>query len=312
MNTFPGIPASFPPSGPNPAGGGSSQSHRAVRTPRVITTRPQLGISDRELHARVQWAHRVSPHFSLSFDRMAFADAQASGLLDLLEEGYGRMFHLTHESFADRLPVYLVDQRATALLGRAVKPHLNREEHAMYLVESSAHHASADVLRLLTHAMRFSRYEQHYGRTPGWSFLEEALSVFLSARLSMQPDVFPFYGAEADVIAHHLHTKSAAGMHLALSQDPEAAITLDEMVLNGAFFLYLGDTHGDDLVVTFSKSEDEITGDSFRAFFGSSLLELEEEWTTHLPVSLLALTHDEQERMIEQWQRAIEPLRVRI
>jgi hypothetical protein len=276
-----------------------------VRPPRVITTKPQVPISDQELRARVQWAHKTSPHFQLSYDRIAFSEPRATMLIEELEIAYNLIFHFTHESFTDRFPVYAIDQRATTLLGRSVHSHLNLEEHAIYLVENSHERIYAEVVGQLTHAMRIARYKRHYDHTSGWAALEEAFSIFLSERLSMMPEVFPFFGGQADVIAYHLYRKQ--GQRL---QDiwvaPARSHTIDQLVLAGAFVLYLGDTFSDDRIVTFSLCDDPITSDTFKTFFGSSLDSLEAAWVDHLPTSLLALTHEEKEGMVQHWESSIE------
>src|ERR1035437_6055505 len=137
-----------------PIGSASMGAKLAARAPRVITTRPHVAISDQELRARVQWDHRKSTHFALTFDRSAFEERQAQSLLDTLEAAYNQIFHFTHESFADRFPVYAIDHRAASLLGCAVQPHFNLEEQAIYLVETSRHKAESDIVRQVTHAMR--------------------------------------------------------------------------------------------------------------------------------------------------------------
>jgi len=278
------------------------------RPPRVITTKPQVPISDQELRARIQWSHKTSPHFQLSYDRIAFPEPRAGKLIEELEIAYSLIFHFTHESFVDRFPVYAIDQRATTLLGRSARSHLNIEEHAIYLVETSSERIHAEIVEQLTHAMRIARYRKHYDHTSGWAALEEAYSIFLSERLSMMPEVFPFFGAGADVIAFHLYRKQ--GQHLVDIWSAEARThSIDQLVLAGAFVLYLGDTFSDDRVVTFSLCDDPITSDTFKTFFGSSLESLESTWVEHLPESLLSLTHEEQEAMVQRWESAIESKR---
>jgi hypothetical protein len=294
-------------SGPAPSiPGVIANSSRLTEKPRrVITTKPQLPISDHELRARIQWSHKASSHFVLSYDRIVFAEPQAHTLLDALEESYSLIFHFTHESFADRFQVYALDQRATSLLGRAVHPHFNLEERAIYLTQTSTHNAYAELVPYLTHAMRIARYVKHYGHTPGWALLEDGFSIFLSERLSILPNVFPFYGADVDLVAYSIQSKHHANLSTALTSwsDP---LPVHLLVLSGAFFLYLGDTYSDDRIVTFSKSENPITNETFRDFFGATLEELERAWMKHLPGSLIALTHEEQEEMALRWERAIE------
>ncbi len=296
--------------GIEPAAGGqlaSSQMHADLesRPARVITTKPQVALSDQELRARVQWAHRASPHFQIAYDRTSFSETRAAMLNESLEIAYTLIFHFTHESFTDRFQVYAVDQRATGLLGRSVWPHFNLEERAMYLVESGSRSVHSELAGLLTHAMRISRYARHYHTTPGWAALEEGFGLFLSERLSTQPDLFPFYGAEPDIIAHHLYKKH--DLHLpSVWNASHDTLKVEERILLGAFMLYLGDTFSDDRVVTFSKSDDAITDETFQTFFGASLAELEGTWTQHLPLSLVALTEEEQSAMVQHWDRSIE------
>ncbi len=276
-----------------------------TRTARVITTRPHVALSDQELRARVQWGHRASPHFQLDYDRTAFNDDRVATLIESLEIAYTLIFHFTHESFADRFHVYAIDQRATGLLGRSVCPHFNLEERAFYLVESGARNIHSELGGLLTHAMRLSRYARHYNSTPGWAVLEEGFGIFLSERLSTQPDIFPFYGAEPDLIAHHLYHKHVWKLPEIWNTAP-GMLRTEQRILAGAFMLYLGDTFSDDRVVTFSKSNDEITDETFRTFFGGSLTSLEAAWVQHLPLSLVALTEEERNATLQHWDRAIE------
>ena len=296
--------------GMEPAAGGQLVSAPIVseaehRPTRVITPKPQVALSDQELRARVQWAHRASAHFQISYDRTAFSETRAAMLNESLEIAYSLIFHFTHESFTDRFQVYAVDQRAKGLLGRSVWPHFNLEERAFYLVESGTRSVHSELAGLLTHAMRLSRYARHYYDTPGWHALEEGFSLFLSERLSTQPDLFPFYGAEPDIIAHHLYQKHDLHVPDVWNASPDA-LKVQELILVVAFLLYLGDTFSDDRVVTFSKSDDAITDETFRTFFGASLAELETIWIQHLPLSLVALTEEEQYAMVQHWDRAIE------
>jgi len=288
--------------------GETASSHADERPSRVITTKPQVPISDHELRARLQLSHKASSHFQLAYDRVAFADKQAANLLETLEITYSLIFHFTHESFTDRFQVYALDQRAVSLLGRSVRPHFNLEERAIYLVESSSQHVHSELIKLLTHAMRIVRYARHYDQTPGWAMLEEGFSIFLSERLSMQPDVFPFYGAGTDVIAHHLYHSHRQKLEEVWNLHPHS-LDVDKLVLVGAFMLYLGDTFSDDRVVTFSKSDYAITNDTFHSFFGGSLDDLEASWIQHLPTALISLTEVEQEATILRWDRAIESKR---
>jgi hypothetical protein len=283
----------------------TASERQADRPPRVITTKPQLPIGDQELRARIQLSHKASSHFQLAYDRDAFADKQAANLLETLEITYSLIFHFTHESFTDRFQVYALDQRAISLLGRSVKPHFNLQERAIYLVESSSQHLHSELIKLLTHAMRIVRYARHYDQTPGWAILEEGFSIFLSERLSMQPDVFPFYGVGTDIIAHHLYHTYGEKLQDIWNLPPHN-VAIDKLVLVGAFMLYLGDTFSDDRVVSFSKSDYAITNDTFRSFFGRSLDDLEAAWLQHLPTALISLTEVEQEATIQRWDRAIE------
>lgn len=276
-----------------------------VRPARVITRKPALPISDAELRARIQWASKTSPHFQLFYDRATFSAPRAAALNELLEIAYSLIFHFTHESFAGRCSVYVIDQREPALLGRSMHPHFNAEEAAIYLIESGSRQAQEALIEMLTHAMRIARYARHYEQTPGWATLEEAFGIFLSERLSMQPDVFPFYGAESDLIAHHLYHAHSTTLHEIWNAQPHT-LSIDGMILAGAFMLSLGDTFSDDTVVTFSKSDDSITNDSFRTFFGRSLKELEEAWLQHLPIAMLTVTGEEQERILQHWDRSLE------
>jgi len=284
---------------------GENSASLAGRPSRVITTKPPLPISDQELRARVQWSHKVSMHFQVSYDRSAVSDFRAATLNESLEAAYSLIFHFTHEAFPGRFQVYAVDQRAKALLGRTMRPHFNPEEPAIYLVENGSRQMQEELVELVTHAMRLSRYARHYEQTPGWAALEEGFGIFLNERLAMQPDVFPFYGAESDLIAHHIYRSHSPKMSEVWNALPHA-LTTDQIVLAGAFLLSLGDTFSDDRVVTFSKSDYAITSETFRSFFDRSLDDLEAAWLQHLPLALVALTEEEQDKMVQHWDSAIE------
>ncbi|HEY3875277.1 MAG TPA: hypothetical protein VGM92_07350 [Candidatus Kapabacteria bacterium] len=272
---------------------------------RVITSRPKLPLSDLELRARVQWGHCASSHFQISYDRTAFNDKRAAMLNESLEIAYSLIFHFTHESFADRFQIYAVDQRSPGLLGCAVWPHFNTDERAIYLVENSTRSIHSELGGLLAHAMRIARYGKHYRSTPGWAVLEEGFSIFLSERLSTQPDIFPFFGAEPNLIASHLYGDRETRLP-AIWNASHDALHLEERILAGAFFLYLGDTFGDDRVVSFSKSDDAISDETFQAFFRHSMRDLEAGWLQHFPVAFVALTETERETMVQHWERSIE------
>ena len=280
--------------------------HEPVKTPRVITPKPQIPISDTELRARVQWAHRTSSHFVISFDRTLFADVEVGNVVTTLEESYNLIYGLTHESFADRYQVCLLDQRAVGLLGRAVQSHLSVDERAIYLVRRPSSPIHTELVALLTHAMRLPRYVRHYSVTPGWSMLEDAFSIFLHCRLTFRNDIFPFFGVEPDIIAHHIFSQEDS-LSLATCWSCETrSSNLLRYAVAGAFFLHLGDTFSDDRVVEFSKCDSQIESDTFKGFFGQSLEELEAKWVEHLPTSLVTLTSEERDQALSHWQQLFE------
>jgi len=191
-------------------------------------------------------------------------------------------------------------------LGRAVKSHFNFLERAIYLAQTSSQNIYSELIEHVTHAMRIARYAKHYGQTPGWAALEEGFSVFLNERLSISPDVFPFYSADADLIANHIYGQHTEKLSALWGDEASRALNFYQLVLTGAFFLHLGDIYSDDSIATLSKSDYAITSETFRSFFGTTLEALEEAWARHLPASLIALTHEEQEAMLTKWQRSIE------
>jgi hypothetical protein len=211
-------------------------------------------------------------------------------------------YHL-QESFLDRYQVYLVDQRATPLLGRSVRPHLNREERAIYLVESSSQHVHSELVRMLTFAMRESRLRS----TPAAeaAILEDSFAIFLNQRLSPISEVFPFYGAHYDIVAHHLHSSQPYDL-VRLWESADGCASLHERVLSGAFLLYLGDTFGDSGVVRLATNNDTVTARTFDEHFGGPLSVLERHWREHLPVALLSITREEYDEMIRRWDETID------
>jgi hypothetical protein len=275
-------------------------------TPRVIRTRPIAPIDDKELHERIGWQELLSPHFAFEYDPEWFPVRQAQAILDQLEETYSLIFHLTHESFKDRWNVYAADHRSPLVSGHGVRSHLNLSDRSLCLIQTSSHHLYGDLALLLTHAMRAHRYSKHYESTTGWASLEDAFAIFLNERLSIQPDVFPFFGADPDLIAHHLYSHHS---YASITRSWPTASTgrrLNDLVLFGAFFLYLGDTFSDDRIVEFSKIDGPVSSSEFNDFFGASLDELEHAWIAHLPVSRISSTQEEQEQMVLRWDRAID------
>jgi hypothetical protein len=277
-----------------------------VVAPPAIKQRPQLSISDTELRARVSWDHRNSPHFVVTFDRTRFQPHEVTTAIGLLEESYSAIFAQTHESFVDRFQIYLIDRQSTALLGRKVAAHISLEERSIYLVRSSSQTAYSELLHLLTHAMRMNRYRKHYGITPGWSLLEDAFSVFLQQRLSVSEYVFPFYAVEPDIVAFHVLRKyNRPGV----SSSWTSSTSLDDFnryIVGGAFMLYLGDSYSDDRIVELSKSEEPVTSETFKNFFGKTLEQLEARWLEHLPTSLMTLTHEEHTYALARWEQSFE------
>jgi len=284
------------------AGTESEPVLESVQT-RVLSPKPTLAISDIEIRARVQWGHVFSPHFALYYDKLMFGENEIQTTIAALEEGYSAIFSLTHEAFADRFNVFLLDQRASELLGRTLRSHINIEQRAIYLVRTPTRSVYTELIRWLSHAMRITRYQRHYGKTPGWAMLEDAFAVFLNARLTTYTEAFPFFGAESDVIAHHVHKTTQVGSLKDIWLSPQFAGVLERYVLAGALFLYLGDTYSDDRVVAFSKCDGEITNDTFRIFFRKPLDELETEWINHLPTTQLSLTEEDRQFVIEQWEK---------
>ncbi|MEO6938897.1 MAG: hypothetical protein ABI444_01970 [Candidatus Kapaibacterium sp.] len=277
-----------------------------AKATRVIIPKPQIPISDTELRARVQWGHRTSSHFLIAFDRTLFQEVEVTNVIATLEESYNLIYGLTHESFADRYQVCLLDQRAVGLLGRAVQSHISLDERAIYLVRRPSSPLHTELVALLTHAMRLPRYVRHYSVTPGWSMLEDAFSIFLHCRLTFRNDIFPFFGVEPDIVAHHIFSQ-ATSLSLANCWCYETnSSNLLRYVVAGAFFLHLGDTFSDDRVVEFSKCDSEIGSDTFKGFFGLSLEALEARWVAHLPTSLVTLTSEERDLALQRWQQLFE------
>jgi hypothetical protein len=277
-----------------------------TRPTRVITPKPQVAITDAELRVRLQWGHRTSSHFVVSYDRILFGEKEVEVLISDLESSYSSIFSLTHESFTDRFQIFAVDQRAVGLLGRVVHSHMNLEERSIYLVRTAKESLHSELIALLSHAMRLPRFIKHYGLTPGWAMLEDAFSVFLNSRLNPGAEVFPYYGVEPDLIAYHLYAHQLTRALADIWTGTAFGTASERYAAAGALFLYLGDTYSDDQVVTFSKCDEAITSDSFRNFFGRSLEAIEEQWVDHLPSALVQFTMQEQQAAIAQWERSFE------
>ena len=79
--------------------------------------------------------------------------------------------------------------------------------------------------------------------------LEDAFAVFVSERLRENHKVFPFFGAEPNLITHYLLEKSAVRLLSYLWESKQFASPLERYVLAGGFLLYLGDALGTDCTV---------------------------------------------------------------
>jgi len=269
-----------------------------------ITPRPLVKITDSELRARVQWIHHTTPHFEISYDKICLHGVEIETLSHVLESAYQSIFFLTHEGLSERFPIYITDLRSPSLMGRKTSTHFSAGERAIYLVRNSHESLDTELVAMLTHAMRFPRYIKHYGITRGWALLEDAFATFLSERIQNKTKhTYPFYGVESDIIAEYLK-ENAVLPKLAYSwHSLRFASELERRVLAGAFLLYLGDIASDDRVVEFSKYDDEISGDTFKVFFGKNLEDLEEQWSEHLPKALLGYTEIEHREMMEHWKK---------
>jgi len=272
--------------------------------PNTITPRPLIKITDSELRARVQWQRYTSPHFEISYDKICLHGVEIEMLSQILESAYQSIFALTHEGIPDRLPIYITDLRSPSLMGRKTSTHFSAGERAIYLVRNSHESLDTELVSILVHAMRFPRYIKHYGITRGWALLEDAFATFLSERLqNKSKSAYPFYGVEPDIIAHYLKEQAVLPKLAYSWHSLRFASELERRVLAGAFLLYLGDTASDDRVVEFSKYDDEISGDTFKVFFGKNLEVLEDQWSEHLPNALLGYTEVEHREMMEHWKK---------
>jgi hypothetical protein len=273
-------------------------------TLRPHRTEMYSALVDRELRAALAWNSCSTPHFMLHYESGRFENREIESILKLLEQSYTSIFSQTHEAFADRLEMFLVDARSQVLLGRRLPSHLNVEEKTLYLTKLPYQPLHQQLIEHLTHAMRMPRYAKNYHDE--WALMEDAFAVFLNHRLSPQQDVFPFFGIEPDVIAHELIASKRVRSIIDCWTSPESCSIIERQVLNGAFFIYLGDTYSDDKIVELSKCDGDISIDTFKQFFGRSLEELANEWVEHLPTSLLCMTREELDHAVTRWEKKID------
>lgn len=269
-----------------------------------LTRHALVPVADGELRARVRWGHAASEHFALSFDADVFHPNETKTLLATLELQYHEIFSLCHETFNDRMIVYAIDLRSPSLLGRTARTHFNLAERTIYLVRSGIESFDVELTQSLVHAMRFSRCIKHYGITAGWAMLEDAFAVFVSERLRGNHKVFPFFGAEPNLVIHYLIEKSAVRLLSYLWEARQFASALERYVMAGGFMLFLGDALGDDKIIAFSRTDDVVLAGTFQDFFGDPLTKLEARWFEHLPRSLMSFTEEEQKAAITEWLHA--------
>lgn len=262
-------------------------------------------MDDREARARIRWSHNRSAHFLLSFDLDYFSPEAAEALLTSLEDSYSSIFSYTHEAFATSQQVYAVDVRNPMLLGHSFDSHYNFIEGAIYLIRTPNQPLHSMLVPFVSHAMRQSRVQRHYGKTPGWALMEDAFGTFLNCRLSDRSDVYPFFDADPSVIASVILGENPTYSVSNSLRNFVFAPAFERNVLTGAFFLFLGDMYGDDKIVQFSKCESPIDDEIFTSFFGATLMALEALWRRSLPTSLLSYTHEEQLEMFAAWQRQL-------
>ena len=267
----------------------------------AFTQRPLVAVNDVELRARVHWSTITTPRFVVHFDRVCYHEREAATLAHTLDEICRIIFSMTHEGFYNRVSVYLCDLRSPALLGRKTSSHFNLAEHSIYLVRSSFEAAEAELVPMVLHAMRFNRYLKHYGITPGWAMLEDAFGTFATERIMPGRSSYPFYGADPDVIAQYLKSSSLLPSLSYAWHSVRFSSEVERRVLAGAFLLYLGDTASDDRVINFARWDDDVNNATFKACFGATLEELEEEWSAHLPNTLCLYTDAERAEMISRW-----------
>lgn len=268
-----------------------------------------IALVDRELRKALSWSNSSTPHFQVHYESDRFEKREIDAILGQLEQSYTSIFSQTHEAFAGRLDMFLVDARSAAaagFFGSKLATHLNIEEKTLYVTKFPFQPLHQQIVAHLTHAMRMQRYEKHYENSLAWALMEDAFAVFLNHRLAAQPDAFPFFGIEPDIIVHELLQSKRVRSLTECWSSPATCNILERQVLNGAFFLYLGDTYSDDRLIELSKCDNEITTETFKDFFGKSLPELEAEWVAHLPISLLAMTRDELDLAITRWEKKID------
>lgn len=281
----------------------TATSGDTLRVPPMHTT---TALVDRELRSALAWNNCSTPHFNLNYELDRFERREIDSVMKLLEQSYSSIFSQTHEAFADRLEMYLVDARSQMILGRRLPSHLNVEEKTLYLTRLPYQPLHAQIIAHLTHAMRMSRFAKNYEGCQAWALMEDAFAVFLNHRLAPQPDTFPFFGIEPDIIVHELMKNDRVRSLRECWDLPATCNVLERQVLNGAFFLYLGDTYSDEKVVELSKCDSDLSVDTFKQFFGKTLDELEAEWVAHLPTSMLAMTRDELDLAINRWEKKID------
>lgn len=276
---------------------------------RPTLAQASLALVDRELRKALSWSNSSTPHFQVHYESDRFEKREIEAIATQLEQSYTSIFSQTHEAFAGQLDMFLVDARSAAaagFFGRKLATHLNVEEKTLYVTKFPFQPLHQQIVAHLTHAMRMQRYAKHYDDSHAWALMEDAFAVFLNDRLAAQPDAFPFFGIEPDIIVHELLQGKRVRNITECWSSPASCNILERQVLLGAFFLYLGDTYSDDRVIELSKCDNEITSDTFKTFFGKPLADLEAEWVEHLPVSLLAMTRDELDLAITRWEKKID------
>jgi hypothetical protein len=273
---------------------------------RALYEKPLMPITDSDLRGRIIWTHRQSIHFVLTFDNASLSERETDVILHQLETAYHDIFAITHESFTDKLNVYVVDLHSTMLLGRTTRTHFNVSERTLYLVRSHSEPMESELISAMAHAMRFQRYLEHYGITRGWAILEDAFSVFLAERLRNDKKAFPFYGADPEIIAHYLKEHLPIRMLSHIWTSRQFANAIERYAIAGAFMIYLGDVLGDDKVASFSRHDQEITQNSFHIYFHDSLEHLEGRWVEQLPKALHSYTESERNEMIHTWMKSVQ------
>ena len=226
-----------------------------------------------------------SEHFDIEWRETYDADTRAS-----LEAASDRMWSAV-TSFIGESP----DQKVRLVFGGPSEQPDGRRDYprvdgngTIYLfrfTDDPANHLNA-LDHELVHALRIDRRQR-----ADW-FFEEGFAEFVALRSNASREGFPWFGYPVELVAGQW-VASGEDLDLVALRDRHrelnGACRAQAYALRSSFFTWLGDTYGDEIVLTAAAERPAGGNGSWVRHFGAPLATLAERWRTDLSAAFKAL-----------------------